>query len=281
MNNNLQKEKAELFRELHYTGKMLVFPNVWDTLGALLMESLDYPAIATASAAIAFANGYNDGENIPFNDLLTLLKKITASVNIPVSADIESGYANSDLQLQENIKLLIDAGVVGINIEDTDRKTNTLQSAEFQCNKIYLIRKVADETGIPLFINARTDVYLHKKDLAKSKTQLNEVINRGLAYKEAGADGFFPIAITNTDDIKEIISRVKLPLNIITIPGIPDLKTLSKSGVARISLGPAFFKVAIKAMKGIATELKDYDGLLSITENEITTEDLKNLVNKN
>src|SRR6266496_1177390 len=105
MNIISQKEKAERFRKLHHTGKMVVLPNIWDPLGALLMESLEYPAIATASASVAFSNGYNDGENIPFNDLLALLKRITCSVNLPVTADIESGFANDDIQLQENIKL--------------------------------------------------------------------------------------------------------------------------------------------------------------------------------
>ena len=281
MNSMTPKEKAKQFRELHHTGKMLVLPNIWDPLGALLMESLEYPAIATASAAIAYANGYNDREKIPFNDLLELLKKITASVNLPVTADIESGYAGNDNQLRENIKLLLNAGIVGINIEDTDHKTNSFQLVESQCDKIRLIRKVADEMDIPLFINARTDVYLHEKNFATAEAKFDEIITRGLAYKVAGADCFFPIALRQEEDIKELIAQVKLPLNIITTPGIPDLKTLSKLGVARVSLGPSLLKIAIKAMKQIALQLKDYEGLSTITENEITSDYLKNLVNKN
>src|ERR1700733_10152682 len=155
MNNISQKEKAERFHELHHSDKMLVLPNIWDPLGALLMESLEYPAIATASASVAFSNGYNDGENIPFDDLLLLLKRIVNSVSLPVTADIESGYADNDVQLKENIKLLIGSGIAGINIEDTDKKTNGLRSVETQCNKIRLIRKIADKMDIPLFINAR------------------------------------------------------------------------------------------------------------------------------
>jgi 2-methylisocitrate lyase-like PEP mutase family enzyme len=281
INKPTQKEKAERFRELHYTDKMLVLPNIWDPLGALLLENLGYPAIATASAAVAYASGYNDKEKIPFNDLLALLKKIATSVNLPVTADIESGYAGNDTQLQENIKLLLNAGIVGINIEDTDHKTNSFQSIEFQCDKIRLIRKVADEVDIPLFINARTDVYQHEKNFATAEAKFDEIIKRGLAYKEAGADGFFPIALKQEEDIKELIARVKLPLNIITTPGIPDLKTLSKMGVARVSLGPSLLKTAIKAMKELAIQLKDYEGLSSITGNEITSDYLKSLVNKN
>ena len=202
-------------------------------------------------------------------------------MNIPVSADIESGYANNDSQLQENIKSLIDVGIVGINIEDTDNKSNNLLSIETQCNKIRYIRKVSDEMGIPLFINARTDVYIYEKTFATAVAKLNETIKRGLAYKEAGADSFFPITLTKEAEIKEIIAQVKLPLNISAIPGIPDLKKLSQLGVARVSLGPSLLKIAIRAMKELAIQLKDCEGLSSITGNEITTGYLKNLIKEN
>ena len=279
MDNSKQVEKAEQFRRLH-SGEMLILPNIWDTLGALLMAHLGYPAVATASASVAYSNGYNDGENIPFNDVLTLLKRITDSIDLPVTAYIESGYASDDSQLEQNIKLLLDAGIVGINIEDTDKKTNTLRSIDFQCNRIKLIRKVAEESGIPLFINARTDVYVHEKNFAGDTAKLNEVITRGLAYKEAGADGFFPILAKQQDEITEIVNRVELPINIITIPGIPDFKTLDRMGVARISLGPSLLKIAIRAMKELAIQLKDHEGLSSITGNEITSDFLKSLVKK-
>ena len=279
-NNNPQKEKAQLFHRLHHTGKMLVLPNIWDPLGAILLESLNYPAAATASAAIAFANGYNDGEKIPFNELLALLKKIANSVSIPVTADVESGYADDNVQLQENIKLLIYAGIIGINIEDSDKKANTLFPIEIQCERIRLIRKVSDAIGVPLFINARTDVYL-RGDFSTAVLKFDEMIKRGLAYKEAGADCFFPIALRQKEDIQSAVTELNMPINILTIPGIPDLKTLSSMGVARVSLGPSLLKIAIKEMKKLALELKDYRGLSAITENEITSDYLKNLVNKN
>ena len=281
MNTISQKEKAEKFHELHHSGKMLILPNIWDALGALLLESLGYPAIATASASIAFSNGYNDGENIPFNDLLTLLKRITAGVDLPVTADIERGYADSDIQLAENIRLLIDAGIAGINIEDTDDKTNTLQSIEYQCNKIGLVKEVSGKMGIPLFINARTDVYLRDQSFATPEAQFDEVVKRGLAYKDAGADCFYPITLQREADIKELIVMLKMPINVITIPGIPGLKTLNNLGVARVSLGPSFLKIAIRAMKELAIQLKESEGLSSITGNEITSAYLKDLVNKN
>jgi 2-methylisocitrate lyase-like PEP mutase family enzyme len=276
-----QKEKAELFCQLHHSGEMLVLPNIWDPLGASLMESLGYKAAATASASIAFTKGYDDGENVPFHELLLLLKRIAESVDVPVTADIESGYAASDAELRENIRLLIQTGIAGINIEDTDKKTNDLYPADIQCRRIRLIREVSGEAGIPLFVNARTDICVHGKTFAAPEAKLAEILKRGKAYKEAGADGFFPILLTREEDIKELVAGLNLPVNILTFPGIPELKTLEKLGVARVSLGPNLLKTAVRAMKELALQLKDLKGLPTITGNEITTDQLKNLINGN
>jgi 2-methylisocitrate lyase-like PEP mutase family enzyme len=275
-----QKEKAERFHDLHHNGKMLVLPNIWDPLGAMLLENLEYPAIATASASISYSNGLNDGENLSFSDLLIQLKKITNSVSVPVTADIENGYADSDHQLEENIRLLLDAGIVGINIEDTDHKLNELVPIEEHCHNIQLIKNTADKIGVPLFINARTDVYVHSKKFASAEIVYEEALKRGKAYHEAGADCFYPIILTKEEEIKNLVDQLDLPINILTNPGIPDLKTLSKMGVARVSLGPSFLKIAIRAMKELAIQLKDHEGLSSITGNEITSDYLKMLVRR-
>src|SRR5882757_7282973 len=134
-----QQEKAKLFNKLHHSDDLLVLPNIWDCLGAILLESVGYPAIATASASVSFSNGYNDGEHIPFNELLGILKKITANVNVPVTADIESGFAEKEDQLKENIRQLIQTGIAGINFEDTDKKTNALYPVEIQSQRIKAI----------------------------------------------------------------------------------------------------------------------------------------------
>lgn len=279
--NESQQIKAKQFYQLHHSGKMLVLPNIWDSLGAQLLESLHYPAIATASASMAFTNGYNDGENLPFNDFLTLLTRIVNSVTIPVTADIESGYATNDKELKENIKQLISTGIVGINIEDTDKKTNTLIATEIQANRIRIIKDVSAEMGISLFINARTDVYIHEKEFETAESKLEETIKRGLAYKNAGANCFYPIVMRQEHDIKKTIEQLQMPVNILTLPGVPELNTLNEMGLARVSLGPSFLKIAIRAMKDTAVKLKNFEGLSEITGNEITSDYLKNLVNKN
>ncbi len=278
--NHRQQSKAAQFHQLHHSGKMLVFPNIWDVLGAMLLESLQYPAVATASASIAFANGYNDGENIPFSQLLTLFTKIVDSVNIPVTADIESGYASTNKQLEENMKQLMATGIVGINIEDTDKATDALFSTEVQCDKIRLLKNVSAEMGIPLFINARTDVYIHGKEFETAESKLEETIKRGLAYKSAGADCFYPIVMRQEQDIKATVEQLQMPVNILTLPGVPELNTLSKIGVTRVSLGPSFLKIAVRAMKDMAVKLKTFEGLAEITGNEVSSDYLKSLVNK-
>ena len=269
-----QQQKAKSFYDLHHCGKLLILPNIWDSLGALLLEDIGYPAVATASAAVAFSNGYDDGENIPFNILLALLKRIADNVNIPVTADIESGYAENDQQLKQNIQLLIETGIVGINIEDTDKKTNALLPVEVQCEKIKLIKKVSAEMKTPVFINARTDVYLR----SQSNNKLEEAIQRGLAYKDAGAGCFYPITMNNAEDISRTVEQLKMPVNILIMPGIPALTDLEKMGIARVSLGPGFLKFAIKSMKNLAEKLTSYEGINEITDNEITSAYLKKLV---
>lgn len=273
-----QQEKAKQLYELHYSNKLLVLPNIWDVLGALLLEDIGYPAIATASAAVAYTKGYNDGENIPFDDVLHNLKRIANSVNVPVTADIESGYAQNEIQFEKNIRSLIKTGIAGINIEDTDKKTKSLLPAEVQCERIKRIKKVSEEMNVPLFINARTDTFIHAKNFSSPQQQLEETIQRGSAYKDAGADCFYPILFSKQEDIKAIVEAVKIPVNILMAPGIPDLNELQAIGVARVSLGPGFLRYAIKAMKELAIKLQYNEGLNEVIANEITSDYFKKLI---
>lgn len=276
-----QQEKAKRFYDLHHSGKLLILPNVWDCLGANLLESLHYPAIATASASVAFTNGFDDGQRISFDSVLAILKRITGSVSVPVSADIESGFADNNDQLRQNIKQLLATGIVGINIEDTDKASNSIVPIEVQCEKVKLIRSVSKEMGVSLFINARADVYLRGKNFDTPESKFEEALKRGSAYKEAGADCFYPIGMNRQEDIKGVVDQLQMPVNVLTIPGIPELNLLNDMGVARVSLGPSFLKIAIRAMKNLAIKLQNFEGLSDITENEITSAYVKDLVNKN
>ena len=276
----MQKEKAHQLNALHHSGKLLILPNVWDVLGAVLLENLEFPAVATASASIAWASGYNDGQQVPFNQALIRLTEIAASVNVPVTADIESAYATTDEQLRENVERLLETGIVGINIEDTNTETNEMYSVVAQSGRINIIRETADAKGIPLFINARTDVVFHSALFASEEARLDEIIKRGQAYKEAGADCFYPIAIKKKEQIQKLVDELDYPINLLTIPGIPPLKELEEMGVARVSLGPSFLKLALKTMKDTALKLKEYEGLTEIITNDVTSDFVKGLVSK-
>ena len=275
--NHTQLQKGEILNQLHHNGKLMVLPNIWDPLGASLLESLGYSAVATASASISFSNGYPDGEKIPFTDLLLILQRIVKQVKIPVTADIETGYASNKHMLSENIKKLVDTGIAGINIEDGSHDDGSLTPLETQREKISLIKRTALAMGIPLFINARTDVYLQAGNLA-GEEKIAEAIQRGKAYKDAGADGFYPIFLKKKEDIETIVKAVALPLNILLLPGIPDFEALQKAGVARLSLGPGYLNIAINAMKNTAEKLLQSEGMDDVNENPVTMAYLNSLI---
>ena len=274
-----QIEKYDLIKQLHVYGDLIVLPNIWDPLGARLVESLGYPIIATASASIALSNGYPDGEKIPFNLVLQIIKKIVQAVSKPVTADIESGYAYNNTALKENIKQLIDTGIAGINFEDSRHDDGTLITVAHQCERINCIRQAAAEMGMPLFINARTDVMLKENQLT-DEGKLAEIIVRGKAYCDAGADCFFPVLVKKKDDLVTINKSVNLPVNVIMLPGTPDFETLKNIGLARVSLGPGVLKIAINAMKAIAEKLKQCNGMQELVDNPVTTAFLNNLITK-
>lgn len=276
---NFQSQKEKQFYQLHHTGNLLVLPNIWNPIGATLLEDLGYKAAATASASIALANGYQDGEKIPFNDLLLILERIVKTVTIPVTADVESGYAKNNIELSENIKKLIDTGIAGINFEDSKHDEQKLFTKEEQSEKINLIRKTVSQMGSSLFINARTDVFIKEKNLSDEE-KMTEAIERGKAYKAAGADCFYPIFLKEKQSIVTIMHEVSLPVNILMVPGIPDFPTLREIGLARISLGPGFLKYAINSMKHIAQKLLNQKGMEEITTNPITTDYLNKLISK-
>jgi 2-methylisocitrate lyase-like PEP mutase family enzyme len=269
-----QSAKAVLFRNQHHSGKLLVLPNIWDGLGARLMEKAGYQSVATASVATALSNGYLDGENIPFTQLLKTVNRITSATTLPVTVDIERGFSDSILLLKENIRLLIENGAVGINIEDSHVDGKGLFKIEEQCRKIETIREMAIQCGVPIVINARTDIFLQKtKD-----NPMGQAIERGQAFKAAGADCFYPIVVNNYDDISQLVEEVGMPLNVLLNKHTADLKHLEKIGVARVSLGPNLLNHALMTMKQIAEGLLHYDTAAFFSSELLPREFLDSLV---
>jgi 2-methylisocitrate lyase-like PEP mutase family enzyme len=244
-----QKERAEHFQELHVKGDPLIIFNVWDAGTAMAAVEVGVKAVATGSYAVALANGYTDGENVPLDLVLENLRRIAAVVDLPVSLDLEGGYAVEPDELGHNISKVVEAGAVGINFEDRVVKGDGLYFVEDQCERIRAIRKAADDKGIPLFINARADVVLPLPTDQHTGSHLDQLIERAKAYADAGATGFFAPGLVNPDFIGKLCGSSPLPVNILVWPGVPSSTELANLGVARVSYGGGSYRAAMGAFK--------------------------------
>ena len=231
-----QKSKAEAFAALHHTGDILILPNAWDAASAAAMADAGAKAVATSSAAVAWSHGYPDGDALPLPLLLATIGAVARVVDVPVTADIEGGYTDDLTQLAETIRAVIGAGAVGINLEDGRRDTG------LHARKVEAARHAADAAGVPLFINARTDVYL--KGLAEGHAAYVETTHRAERYRGAGASGIFVPGPSDPDLIGRLADEIKLPLNIMLLPNLAKAKQLQALGVRRVSSATAPFRQA-------------------------------------
>ena len=247
-----QKTKAETFAGLHTGGKILILPNAWDAASAAVMADAGARAVATSSAAVAWAHGYPDGDALPIPKLLATIEAVARVVAVPVTADIEGGYTDDLGRLGETVKAVIGAGAVGINLEDGRR------DPDLHARKIAAARRAADATGVPLFVNARTDVYL--KGLAEGEAAFAEAVRRAELYRSAGADGIFVPGPSDPGLIGRLAAHVALPLNIMLLPALGDAASLQSLGVRRVSSATAPFRCAYATVaKAVAAFLKDGD----------------------
>jgi 2-methylisocitrate lyase-like PEP mutase family enzyme len=277
--NKEQTKKAEEFLSLHYTGKLLILPNIWDPLGALILQQTGFPAAATASAAIAFSLGSDDGEKLSFETMLKSIRLIASSVAIPVTADIEAGYAENPAVVAENIKQVIRAGAVGINIEDSYSNKAGFYPVDLQCERINAIRKMAGKEGIHLVINARTDVNMNDKH-STTKAKVEETIKRLNAYSDAGADCVYPVMIGDKKTLIQIRSRIKSPINVYASPETTPMKELEEIGINRLSIGPGMLRASATTMKMIATELLNYGSYKTFTSDSMSSKEIRELINQ-
>jgi 2-methylisocitrate lyase-like PEP mutase family enzyme len=239
---------------MHDRSRILVLPNAWDAMSARVIENAGARAIATTSAGVAFSVGYPDGEAIPRDEMISAIARIARVVTIPVSADIESGFANDAREVAETVRRVIDAGAVGINLEDQVHDgTHSLYDLAVAVDRIRAAREAADSAGVPLVINARTDVYL--LGIGEPDTRFEHAIRRANAYREAGADCLFLPAVTRRADIERIVPALDGPLNLLAFPGIPAIAELELLGVARLSVGTGLTLGAMSSLKKTVLEL--------------------------
>jgi len=267
MNRDTQRTKAEAFRAMHDRSRILVLPNAWDAMSARVIEDAGARAIATTSAGLAFSVGYPDGEAIPRDEMISAIARIARVTTIPVSADIESGFALDARELAETVRRVIDAGAVGINLEDQIHDgTHSLYDLDVAVDRVRAAREAADSIGVPLVINARTDVYL--LGIGEADSRFDHAIRRANAYRKAGADCLFIPAVSRRADIERIVPALNGPLNLITVPGIPTIPELERLGVGRVSVGGRLTLGAMSALKKTVAELLStgtYESMLEAT----------------
>jgi len=232
----------EQFHQLHNQARPFILANVWNVKSARIVEAGGFEAMATSSGAIADSLGYKDGEQIPFSELLYVVKRIRSCTSIPLSVDLERGYTDDLTLLNEYIQMLIDAGVAGINLEDA-------QGEHIYLKKLSSIKNYVTKTNQQLFINARTDGFLQKLPSA-----LETTLQRAGLYQDAGADGLFVTGVNDTYAIKEIVSATSLPVNIVSVPGL-SVATLTECGVKRISMAVFLYKATYGKMEIIAKDI--------------------------
>ena len=221
---------ATRFHALHADG-LLRLPNAWDAGSARLAQAAGARAIATSSAAVAWAHGWPDGDLLPVELLLQTTRAVAGATDLPVTMDIEGGYSDEPARVGELVTVLIEAGAVGINIEDGSKDPALL------CAKIAAARAAADKAGVALFVNARIDVWL--RGLAPAGERVAETLARAARYRAAGANGLFAPGITDTDEIAALVAGTDLPVNVLAWTGLPDADRLQALGVRRLTAGSA------------------------------------------
>ena len=248
------KAKADAFRNMHHGPPLLVLPNAWDAVTARLFVRAGARAIATTSAGIAATLGYPDGQNVPSELMMQAIARIANAVSVPVTADIESGYADSPKELGESMRAVINAGAIGVNLEDdTGDTSQPLFALEEQIERIRTAREAADNINVPVVINARTDVYLEK--VGEPATRFAETVRRLNAYREAGADCLFVPGVTDMPTLTQLVQSVAGPLNVLAGPGMPPVADLQRIGIARLSVGSGIMRLTLALARDAADEL--------------------------
>ncbi|RXM53341.1 MULTISPECIES: isocitrate lyase/phosphoenolpyruvate mutase family protein [unclassified Chryseobacterium] len=222
------------FKKLHQEEEPLLLGNVWNVQSAKVYEKLGYKALATSSSAIAMSLGYEDGEQMSFEEYFYIIKRIKASVSIPLSVDLEGGYGNTPEIVVSNIIKLLEIGVAGINIEDTYviEGERQLLDREFFFEKLSDILTMLKEKRSEIFINIRTDPFLLGMENA-----LEETLERIKLFEKLDVDGIFVPGMIDVEDIKTVVKATSLPVNVMCLPDLPDFETLQSSGVKRITSG--------------------------------------------
>ena len=252
-----QRRKAERFRALHVRGTPVILFNIWDPGSAKAVASGGALALATGSWSVAHANGFADGEETPRALVIDNLRRIARAVDLPVTIDLESGYGEAPERVGETVRLAIEAGAVGCNLEDSFPADGSLRETAAQVARLRRARQIADAAGIGFFVNARTDVFFQRPAEQHDEEMLQGAIERSRAYADAGADGLFAPGLSDLALIGRLAEASPLPLNIMVDPRTPPIRALAGQGVARVSHGPGPYLLAMKALEEAARKASE------------------------
>jgi 2-methylisocitrate lyase-like PEP mutase family enzyme len=271
-------ETAEAFHALHHADDVLCLANAWDVPTARLIEAAGATAIATTSAGVAWSLGTADGDHVDRAAAIDRVSAIVTATGVPVSADIESGFAADAEGVGETVRQVIAAGAVGINIEDaTHDGREPLRDPDDQARRIDAARQAATDAGLPLYINARTDTYLLA--VGPEAGRLAETLDRAAAFLAAGADGVFVPGVTGPETIGALVEGIDAPLNILVGSGAPSVAELGRLGVARASLGSSLALAAYALVRRGASELFD-SGTYSSLRDELPYGEINDLMSR-
>jgi 2-methylisocitrate lyase-like PEP mutase family enzyme len=267
------QEKAERLRRLHAGPRALVLANAWDAASARLIAAVGFPAIATSSAGVAYALGYADGQRIPRAEMLDMVRRIAATVSVPVTADVEGGYGAMADAAAETARGVIAAGAVGMNLEDAG-EGGALLEAELHADRVRAARQAATAAGVPLVINARTDAF---EAPGSADQRFAEAVRRANMYLAAGADCAFVPFVSDGATIARLVREIHGPLNVLATPASPPIAELERLGVRRVSVGSGIARAAYSVARRAAQELLEHGTYGTITGATLSHADLQRL----
>ncbi|HEY1713504.1 MAG TPA: isocitrate lyase/phosphoenolpyruvate mutase family protein [Solirubrobacteraceae bacterium] len=235
------QSQCDLLRSLHRPGAPLLLPNAWDVVTARAVVAAGFPVVATTSWGVAEALGFQDEERAPGDEMLAAAARIAGGVEVPVTIDAEAGYGMAPVEL---VAALRNMAAAGCNLEDTDYTAGALRDPGWQAEWLGAVRQAAVAEGYPLVINARVDVFVAPWEADEGASQAGlvaEAIRRANAYLEAGADCVYPILLWDAEPLRQFMSEVRGPVNVVRIQQAPSVAELAALGVARVSWGPLLY----------------------------------------
>ena len=274
-----QAEKAEGLRKLHKGPRILILANAWDVISARMVEDAGFPAVASTSAGVAAVLGYPDGQRIAMGEMLEFVGRMARAVGVPLTADMEAGYATTPAEMAEMAREVVAAGIVGLNLEDVTGDDESSQvEIGLQAEKIAAVRQASASQGVSLVINARTDVYL--MPIGSVETRFERTVERLRAYRKAGADCVFAPGIRDAETIGKLVRAVDAPLNIWLQPGGPSVLELEKLGVARASIGSGTMRAALGTARRFFKALSEYQDHSALLADAVPYDEVNRLLGR-